>query len=361
MAIDQEKLLDRAFCLKVREADPLYFDKQLVYFVRANRDSNLSALNSLLCGSLDACENIQNWSDEVAAAVLRDLGLVGGAIRRLGKEPCEIDERLAYNLKRAASVTKMVPRDTVYHYGLWNPRGKRERSYTGELMESTLIESVRESCYLLGIGVEICVEIKNDIYHKTALTQRLSALSSILGFQFDCFQRVATNVDPKFFSVILRPYFESFCVGDEEYFGPAAAHVGSPLIDLALWQGESFVDTSVRSLCKNAAQYGVYGWDELFERWIAEPSIIDQIFSKVVKGSEHEDHSEVKVNQLCVDVSTDCLRNLLKFRGRHLSLAKKSYNSNFNEYRKGSAGETIEFLISLFESTQFQFNRINKA
>lgn len=218
--------------------DPVRLDPRLPALCAANSAADLRSLIGLLSSLVEATPQPAAFSAYECLAVMRDLGIVMGSIKRHGAEPVEVVPSLEPLLLYLGERSGMVPRDTVHHYTGWNPGGVRERTYTGNRNETMLISAVRISLPRLNAGVEVCQHLSqlepNDLDFVVAANE----LVVLLGSLETSADTATANVNPEFFARVLRPFYCDVRVGDHRYLGPSGAHVPLSLIDLALWASD---------------------------------------------------------------------------------------------------------------------------
>lgn len=252
--------LSEELCAAVAAADPLGADRVLATLPEVNERGDLRRLAAILAelGEAAARAGLFTLKDRLAA--MRDLGMLLGSFKRYGTEPLAAVPAAEPLLLRLGDGTDMVPRDTVLHYGAWNPSGGRQRMYTGAFEEGVLIESVRVSAMglersALELAVLDSLDPADPQYAETLAraTESFMVLPDQIG-------RVAELVPPaEFFIARLRPYMEDVAVGGQTFYGPAAAHVPLYLIDHLLWSSDR-VDPEHAALHQGLLDYGLPEW-----------------------------------------------------------------------------------------------------
>src|SRR5262245_26557700 len=111
--------------------DPLHADKVCAQLPAMNGQADLTALMNALRSIVPAAEHIRRFTPLECLAAMRDLGMFLGSIKRHGVQPVLAVPEVEAALLALGTRTDLVPRDTVHHYACWNPRGARQRMYTG--------------------------------------------------------------------------------------------------------------------------------------------------------------------------------------------------------------------------------------
>lgn len=273
-----------------------------------------------------------------AAAALRDLGMVMASLRRHGVEPVPAAPDLEPLLLHLGEITEMVPRDTVVHYGPWNPAGPRERRFTGDDREGRLIQAVREGIPLVlrmsrelldALGAEpFREEFEAELAAARATAERLVA---ILG-------EVQASVTPQYFAREVRPFFEPVVVGGRSYQGPAAAHMPLYIADLCLWAPR---DGAFRELMESAVEYATPQGREVLEEARRLPTSLAALVA-----ARLADAPDLAVMR-CAHELRKIFRALVTFRGRHAALARAAYDAETGLFETGSGGGTPTQLLDI--------------
>lgn len=333
----------------VRGLDPLGADRAMFSLRAMNAAADLPRLIVALRALLPSVERANAYSLPECLAAMRDIGMFLGSIKRRGCEPVEVAPGLEEVLVTLACRTGMIPRDTVHHYIRWNPRGSRERMYTGDRMEHLLMLSVRNSLPSVMVAIGLCrrlAELEPDDLRFTALANEL--VGSLRAME-DAIDTVLANVSPEFFALTMRPYFEEIRVAGRTYLGPAAAHVPLSLVDLKLWASDNSTDEH-REFLRESVHYGVPQWRELYRDWPREPSLVTRLLGA---GRRSEQDGELPAD-LAASAEALCraLRSLVVFRGKHLSIARKAYAEDVRLYPLGSGGGSIDLLEQIVALTK---------
>ncbi len=322
---------------RIAALDPLSADDALATLPRLN---DAEAIDDLLSMLAELCRRVpEDPSFDVAAACMRDLGILLGSVRRRGVQPCERVAGLEATLVRLGRAQEMTPRDTVLHYCLCNPRGTRERHYTRDPLELTLIDAVRE---LSGIIYPCLDELfslpeqlrDEDLPTLERIVERLSGLPEM-------FVRVKASVTGPAFREVLRPFFEPIDVDGRTWCGPGAVETPLFLVDRLLW-GEvddataQFTDLYLHAQLPYVRRHA--------RSRLMHPSVL----------SRSTDTPEVR-SRVCALVE-DALRSELRFRGPHLKLAQSAYVAGAS-FEKGSGGLPPNEVLSMARATKRALGR----
>ncbi|MFE9610822.1 monodechloroaminopyrrolnitrin synthase PrnB family protein [Streptomyces sp. NPDC006012] len=117
----------------------------------------------------------------------------------------------------------------VFSSSRWNPDGPRRRTFTGQLPEKLLIQSVKQSLYSTMSPIDICAQLVESDPGSVDFARAATRLTNPLRSLEESVDVAVSGVSPQFFGIELRPYLESIRVAGAEYHGPAAAHVPVPL------------------------------------------------------------------------------------------------------------------------------------
>ncbi|WP_051813909.1 monodechloroaminopyrrolnitrin synthase PrnB family protein, partial [Kitasatospora sp. MBT63] len=337
--------LDSAFCAAVARRDPLAADPVLAALPALNARADTVALAGALDGLATAARDTR--SDRAALpdrlAAVRDLGMLLGSLRRHGVEPLDAVPAAEPVLLRLGRSTGMAPRDTVLHYGVWNPAGPRRRLFTGAPEEHTLIDSVRTGAPAVeraALELARVLELPPD---GAAFADGCETAARHLAVLPAAVAEVARSVDPAaFFMARLRPYMEDVRVGGRPWFGPAAAHLPLHLIDRLLWSGDR-PDPEHLSLQEELLDFGLPEWTLLHRRQTGRPTVTT-LLVRALESAGPRPGPQLRRSAAAV---TGLLRTLLAFRGRHLRLVRAAYTADA-AYGAGSAGaapETVRLVL----------------
>ncbi|MGC0314069.1 monodechloroaminopyrrolnitrin synthase PrnB family protein [Kitasatospora acidiphila] len=345
--------LSEELCAAVAAADPLGADRVLATLPEVNERGDLRRLAAILAelGEAAARAGLFTLKDRLAA--MRDLGMLLGSFKRYGTEPLAAVPAAEPLLLRLGDETDMVPRDTVLHYGAWNPSGGRQRMYTGAFEEGVLIESVRVSAMglersALELAVLDSLDPADPQYAETLAraTESFMVLPDQIG-------RVAELVPPaEFFIARLRPYMEDVAVGGQTFYGPAAAHVPLYLIDHLLWSSDR-VDPEHAALHQGLLDYGLPEWGRLYRKRQGCESVVSQVVRALLAAGPQASPQLLASGHAVAEL----LRLLVVFRGRHLRLVRDAYTVE-SPYTTGSAGaapEVVKLVLDLTRDCERQF------
>src|SRR5678815_5198561 len=134
--------------------DPLQADDVMARLPLLNRQADVNGLVQAIASVLPVESDIERMTINETLAAVRDLGVLMASLKRHGHEPAEAIPSIESPMLVMGRRTHMIPRETVYHYSVWNPPRPRQRMFTGEPDEDVLIE-----CSRMGArGVEQSVE-----------------------------------------------------------------------------------------------------------------------------------------------------------------------------------------------------------
>jgi monodechloroaminopyrrolnitrin synthase len=330
------------------DLDPVGLDDLLPALWEMNAAGDVRALVSALRRRVPPAGLLSGLSAAGSVAVMRDLGMLLGSVKRCGVEPVAAVPELQAPLLELGQRAGMVPRDTVFHYISWNPAGRRERMYTGHHMERMLMSSVRMTLPRLAAAIEECRRCHEQEPQDLGFALAASELAALTRSLEDAIDTVTDNVTPEFFAQTLRPYFEEIRVAGTDYLGPAAAHAPVYLLDLALWASDDASD-SYAELWRESARYALPAWRDLTVAWAGRPSLATRVKSALIRAGDGTPPKYLRASALAV---SRALRALMVFRGKHLAIARRAYASDIRLYQLGSGGGSVELLKEITELTR---------
>lgn len=331
---------DDALVARACAADPLAADVACARVPAMNAAADVRALTGLLHEWAPALPSMLARPLPDAVAAVRDVGLVLGSLRRHGVEAAEVAPAVVAPLVALGARTAMIPRDTIFHYTLYNPRGPRQRMYTGQAPEGDLIESVRMVLPGLGAGLARCAELMMLPVGK--LAPGLRDLAAHLRPLVDSMALVRERVPPAFFTHELRPYLDDVRLDGASYFGPAAAQLPLWLFDVALWGAR---EPAYEAFWRALVPYALPAWRGLLEMWAGRPSLAERVGEALQAPPADAPLAAAGAALL------EAIEVLVRFRGRHLGIARKAYAVS-TTYAVGSGGGSVELLKQILDLTR---------
>jgi monodechloroaminopyrrolnitrin synthase len=336
-----------AWAEAVAALDPLDADRACALVPALNQHADVNALIDSLRSLIPTRARLERLSVPQSLAAVRDLGLFLGSLKRHGVEPVSVVPEVQAVLETLGQRTAMVPRDTVYHYGPWNPADGRQRMYLGSRQEAVLIGAVRRALPAVEAATLLLVELLDrspaDPAFATACRQTAAHLEAMVCAIND----VRTEITADYFARSMRPYFESVIVTGRPYFGPAAAHMPLFLVDALLWSADH-PDAEHHAFQDDTALYNPLRWRRLFNDLSGRPSIS----TRVVEGVAAAHGEPNRALRESIEALCQVYRVLLVFRGRHAVLARAAYDVERRLYSRGSGGGTVASLEHLVTLTR---------
>ncbi|MDH2429482.1 monodechloroaminopyrrolnitrin synthase PrnB family protein [Sphaerisporangium sp. TRM90804] len=332
---------------RVGRADPLGLDPLMARLPGLNRDGDVRAIMGGLTAvvpALEALPGMRTW--EVLAAV-RDLGMLVASLVRHGLTTADVPPEVETALASSVARTGMVPRETILHYGVWNPADAgRRRTFTGDPSEYALIDCsaaatgpLETAARGLSALVEHGVEPGEQRFETTCLTaaRELEHAAAYVRMEH-------TGLDPVFFTRHLRPYFDPFTVHGVSYHAPAAAHLPLYAVDQAVWAADDTRHPELAELRTDLAAYGLPAWTACHEGLRGEDSLLTRTVRAL--GSSH-----VPVTTMVgARALLTTLKAMVAFRGRHRRLVRAAYTDEQRQSQIGSGGvgqDVIDELLSV--------------
>ncbi|WP_280427410.1 monodechloroaminopyrrolnitrin synthase PrnB family protein [Nocardia brasiliensis] len=325
--------IDELSCRQVAHRDPLSADAVLANLPVMNAAADLrqlaTAFRELLTRAREA--ELPDIADRLAA--MRDVGMLMSSLRRHGVEPLDAVPEAAGVLLAWGHSAGMVPRDTVLHYGAWNPRGKRQRMFLGEDQENVVLDAVRVSTLLISeIAPQLAglAELHPD---DTAFGEICHAAADQLETLPQLMSGLYRTVDPiEFYAARLRPFMADVVVADRSYYGPAAVHVPLYLIDRLVWSSDHG-GVGMTYFQDDLLNYGLPRWRRMFEHTTDTESLV----TRLVREFDRPDGPPSTKAAYAMDGVIRILDGLVTFRTKHGLLARAAYTDG-TRYAMGIAG-----------------------
>jgi hypothetical protein len=345
--------LNEISSIHIAALDPLDADRALQALPSMNAQADIRAIVSTLSDIIPPVERLPNLPVDMCSAMLRDIGLFLGSLKRHGVEPVDALPGLEPVLLQLGRRVNMVPRDTVFHYTECNPDDIRRRTYTGENQEIFLADATRMTLSHLTEAVALCQQLSGLEPGSAQAPTFLNTLAAALDSFETSIDMVTDKVDPKFFAEVLRPYFQEIEVGGLTYLGPAASHVPVFLIDLALWASDHGSD-DYAEFRLDSTRYTFPRWRRLALEWEGNPSFLSRL---TAAHTANRDGIPERI-QASAEAFGKVMRTLIRFRGKHLSFARRTYNSGTCGYEAGSGGGTVDLLQEILGLTRQSRNLV---
>jgi hypothetical protein len=339
--------MNTALAVEIRRHDPLRADAACARVPAMNARADVNALASALRGVLPSDAAVAAIDDAACLAAMRDIGIFLGSLRRHGVEPLVAVPDARRPLLALGGRADMVPRDTVYLYGPWNPPGPRQRMYTGDPAEDVLIHSVRVTAPHLASCLADLEQASDAPTDDPALAALCGQSATHLQAMVGAIDFVREALPPFFFARVLRPYFQEIVVDGQTYLGPAAAHLPLYLIDHLLWSSDH-QDAEHHQFQHETARHAPPPARALFSRRDGLPSLAGRLIQALrAAGARAAAGLRASADAVCA-----LLRLLITFRGRHLVLARREYAEEVRLYPAGSGGATVELLERILTLTR---------
>ena len=340
---------------QIEIADPLNVNEIMRSLPFLNEREDIEALKALLSELLSRFDSLTVTSPIDACAVVRDIGFVMSSIRKAGIQPQTVNDGLSARMLGLSKITGMVPRDTVYHYSIWNPEGRYQRLFTNFDDEKGLIKSVRLSI----VELEECIDKLTKAIairpFAADFSDYLLAANTSLRNSIGTLAIAIKQVHPRIFSVNLRPYFDPIDIDGKSYIASGGGQIPMFLVDKMVWVEND------RSDLQNAY------FNFINESAVYLPPFLRVAFNSTCNGLPLTGMlAEAKSRGLTVDSKNELavkmlLKNLIAFRQAHAHYAAKSFTpENIGRYKTGSGGFEMSFVDQLLNLTKDVLSDIEK-
>lgn len=330
-------------CASAAGLDPLGADKYFAQLPRWNANLEIGPIYQALCDMMPSAHRVGTMTVPEAIAATRDLGMMAASLGRHGANPTAIVMNLEERLLQLGERVDMVPRDTVYHYGIWNPAGRRERRFTGAAAEGALIDAVRMAVPAIDATLEwlcgvVALRLDSEEF-VSGCRDAAQKLETIL----DAISLVKQEIPPMFFAQTLRPYFAPLEIGGRTYNGASAAPMSMCIVDHLLW-GSDCRDRVFRQFQLEQIRYNMARWRVLYGRTLGQPSLVSRLVAAHEAGELESTAS--------IEAVVDLLHVLIAFRGRHRHVARRAYSPDIRKFEVGSGGYGVDTLEHIFGLTR---------
>lgn len=339
MKIEIETRLDtEVLSRQIQELDPLNADHFMINTLPVlNNNGNAHEIVVASANIIPTRDKVEIMNYQELQASIRDLGIIGSSVQRHNINISDVPN-LEHAMSAIGQKLNETPRETVFHYGPWNPSGERQRTFTGSEGEKTFIGSFREGMSGLDESINNLLSLQSKSTDDLNFGHVIDIAKS--GFQkmVNAMVEVRRKITPDFFSFEMRPYFPVLRIDGKEYQAPGGAQMPVLLLDRILW-GSDQKDEKYQNYYHDAIQYlpKVY-------RDVAEKIGGESIVTKVLNSQSNIGTDSVRQGLSSI------LTSLLMFRHPHLKTAKENFAKRSDD-AKGSGGYTPDILEKLIELT----------
>jgi len=334
-ALEQKLLNNEA----IQSLDPLTFDDKIQILHVLNTSGETSEIIQLLYRLLPVPDALDKFTYEESIAAMRDLGIFIGILKKHGIEPVEVIPELEYVLLVLMVKTDLPPRDTLLHYTVWNPEGRRMRTYTGFPDERSLIESVKIAMPpLIESIIQLRDLLRRRIFHDEEFKFACAEIQGRMEGMVKGVVHAKRNVSPAVFANELRFYYDPIKIDyNKDYIGPGAVEMPMFVFDHLLWSCDC-TDPVYNKFKEGYLPYNLRFIREIYDEFRSKPSLVTQVLATLKQKPGVE---QVKAAQSVLNLCTV----LKSFRMPHKKLAESAYAQSDDHHRtKGSGGYATNIL-----------------
>lgn len=220
----------------IAEADPLGADGAFQRLPGLNERHETEGIRRALEQAVAQAQSLPGRNFIHCNAAIRDLSMLGASLVRFGIEPADcvpgFSEAL---LALSADVAAQIPRDSFIDYTSRNPGNERERTFTSLPQERVFIDSLRRGMSSLDSCLANMLTACTFPISRQEFATCLRATTASFQMMIDSIVQVKRGITPEVFTHHIRPYFESFRVGDRAFSAPSGAEMPILNIDQIIW------------------------------------------------------------------------------------------------------------------------------
>jgi len=327
----------------VSDRDPLNANPWVARLPQFNERGEGAAVVEMLRAVMPTAERVQSMDLRDGIAAVRDLGIVCGSLKRHQIEPVEAVPELEPILLLLGERTDMIPRDTVFHYGAWNPRGALDRRFTDDPQELALKNAGRIAAPRLEEAVCELERLVDAPLDAPEFVETCSRAHDLLEALITAITLAREEVTPVFFARTLRPYFDAIRVRGRAYGGVSAVPLSVGLVDHLLWSSDND-DPTYRAFQNDTMEYNVPRMRRLYATRLGRPSLVTRLLAL---GPE----ARATTYRASVEGVSALLKRLAAFRSPHANVAKAAYNAEIRKFPIGSGGYGVDTLTLILKLT----------
>lgn len=339
----------------ITDLDPLSADAELQKLPEINARRDINAIAYILEKILPRFETIQLQTENESVATIRDLGMFAGSLKRHGVQPIEAVPKLEPILIALSQRTDMVPRDTLLHYSIWNPKGIRQRKYTSYTDETHLITSASIAIPKLEVAIANLVDLHSLPVDTPEFLELCKQCTTNLMGMVEAIVYAIKNVSRQCFATELRPYFDPILVQGQEYLGPGAVEMPLFIFDHLLWSTDK-TDRQHKQFQKGFLPYVLPKYRQLHADFQNQPSLVTKVSAHIVNNQANNVALEA------ANVILGLFKILMKFRKPHIKVVDDAYiHTESNVRDVGSGGYQASILNHIANLTEQAMMQMSKS
>lgn len=349
-------------CWYVSTLDPLGIDHAIKELPTLNQNKDVEGIVALLRRYLPTPDLVNYFDFPEMLACMRDIGLFLGSLKRHGVEPVEKIPELEPILGILGDKTNMPPRDTLFHYTIWNPSGDRLRTYTGTPDEIALIQSVQIAMRPLIESIYHLEEMHESNPLDAQFAEIAQAASEAFTGVISGIVQAKRYVSPQYFAQELRLYYDPIIWKGASYYGPGAVEMPMFLFDHLLWSSEvtdaTYVEFKKAYLAFNQPFVRV-----MYDQFDAKPSLLQKVIKALNETKEDRNSDVYRCAKSSAKVLLGLCNMLKSFRMPHKKIAEESYKSQHHEAQRsqGSGGYSIDILSHVLALNNASIDALEEA
>ena len=220
----------------IAEADPLGADGAFLRLPGLNERHDTEGIRRALEQAVAQAQSLPGRNFIHCNAAIRDLSMLGASLVRFGREPADCVSGFSEALQAlSADVAAQIPRDSFIDYTSRNPGNERERTFTSLPQERVFIDSLRRGMSSLDTCLANMLTACTFPISRQEFATCLQATTASFQMMIDFIVQVKRGITPEVFTHHIRPYFESFRVGDRAFSAPSGAEMPILNIDQIIW------------------------------------------------------------------------------------------------------------------------------
>lgn len=338
----------------IADLDPLGADARLQKLPEINARQDINAIARILEEIIPTFETVQLQTQNESAATMRDLGMFLGSLKRHGVEPTEIIPKLEPILVVLSQQTNMVPRDTLLHYSIWNPKGIRQRKYTSYEDETHLIASASIAVPKLETAIANLVDLHSIPVDTPEFLELCKQCTTNLMGMVEAIVYAIKNVSRQRFATELRPYFDPILIQGREYLGPGAVEMPLFVFDHLLWSTDN-TDRQHKQFQNGFLPYVLPKYRQLHADFQNQPSLVTKVSAYIANNQANNVALEA------ANVILGLFKILMKFRKPHIKVVDDAYIHTEDNVRDvGSGGYQASILNHITNLTEQAMMQMNK-
>jgi hypothetical protein len=217
-----------------------------------------------------------------------------------------------------------------------------------------VIDSIRIASERIGHAVDLSRQLSTTDPHQPVCAPLLTELAGELAAFDDGMKMVIEKLPPTFFYDELRPFFEFVEIGGNQYRGPAVGHLPLYLVDLVLWSADQGTE-GYHDFRLESVEYSLPQWRAIEPALASGASLVTRTRDALIASAP----GPATLHESAAALAA-ALRTLVAFRGKHITVARRSYPAEYH-HDDLPGGGSVPLLQEILDLVRHMANLVRPA